>query len=459
MNTIVTLSLVGIAAMMSEVFRLKRLMYTLVVAGLLLALAFSVNDWNNFGTYFNQMVMVDSFAVVFTSVMIGASLLWMLMSKSYFSSESSMSEHFALIVFALTGAVMMASFYNLSILFLGIEIMSIALYIMAGSDKSNSRSNEAAMKYFIMGSFATGFLLFGITLIYGATASFNLQEIADYIHQHQNAMPLYLKAGILLMLIGLTFKIAIAPFHFWAPDVYDGAPTLVTAFMATVVKTAAFAALYRMFVYGFVGVYEFWTPVFAVMAAITMLIGNITAVFQTSLKRMLAYSSIAHAGYMLMALAAPGVAAKNALIFYLIAYSLSALGVFNLLFSIHKVTGREDIKSVKGLVYKHPVSAIMLTICMLSMAGIPPIAGFFGKYYLFTSALKDDLIWLVLIAVLSSLIGVYYYFKVIIAAFQHPETENTGYCHHPSELAVLGICAVLSLILGIAPGLIAGLLN
>jgi NADH-quinone oxidoreductase subunit N len=457
-NTIVTLSIVGIAAMLSEVFKLKRIMYSLVIAGLIVALGFSINDWTNFGSYFNQMVMVDSFSVVFSSLMIVTTLLWMLMSRNYFNSESSMSEHFALIVFALTGGVMMTTFSNMSILFLGLEILSFSLYIMAGSDKTNIKSNEAAMKYFIMGSFATGFLLFGITLIYGATSSFNIQEIANYTQQNKDALPAFFKVGVLMILIGLSFKIAAAPFHFWTPDVYDGAPTLVTAFMASVVKIAAFAMIYRLFVSCFITIYDFWTPVFAVLSAITMLAGNITAVYQTSLKRMLAYSSVAHAGYMLMALAAPGIASKNALLFYLAAYSLSALGAFNLLYSVHKVTGNEGIKAVKGLFYKHPVSAIMLTICMLSMAGIPPVAGFFGKYYLFTAALKENLLWLVLIAILSSLIGIYFYFKVIIAAFQQPETENTGYCERPSDLAVLGICAVLSLLLGIAPQLISGLL-
>ncbi|HRR24572.1 MAG TPA: proton-conducting transporter membrane subunit, partial [Bacteroidia bacterium] len=199
MNTIVTLSIVGIAAMLSEVFKLKRIMYSLVIAGLIVALGFSINDWTNFGSYFNQMVMVDSFSVVFSSLMIVTTLLWMLMSRNYFNSESSMSEHFALIVFALTGGVMMTTFSNMSILFLGLEILSFSLYIMAGSDKTNIKSNEAAMKYFIMGSFATGFLLFGITLIYGATSSFNIQEIANYTQQNKDALPAFFKVGVLMI--------------------------------------------------------------------------------------------------------------------------------------------------------------------------------------------------------------------------------------------------------------------
>ena len=458
MNTIVILSVTGIAAMMSDVFKLKKTLYGLSLLGLLIALVFSVCDWGQYASYFNQMVLTDNYAVVFTSMLIGMTFLWFLMSKDFFSSHSSASEHYALILFSLTGGVMMTNFSDLTILFLGLEILSISLYILAGSDKGNLFSNEASLKYFMIGSFATGFLLFGIALVYGATSTFNLKEISDYVQGHNGSLPTYFYAGILMILTGLTFKVSAVPFHFWAPDVYDGSPTLVTTYMLSVVKMAAFAALYRLFINCFAPVYEFWIPVFAIMSAVTMLLGNITAVYQKSLKRMLAYSSIAHAGYMLMALASPGIASKNALVFYLLAYAIATLGVFNVLYQVHKVTGREEIKSVKGLFRKNPFAAITLTLCMLSMAGIPPAAGFFGKYYMFVSTINGGLTWLVLIAVLSSLIGVYFYFKVIIAAFQEPELENTAYYRQPSDLTVLYICGILSLLLGILPQFVAGLL-
>lgn len=458
MNTIVTLSVVGIVAMMSEVFKFKKLLYAIVILGLLTALGLSVNDWNEYGSYFHNMVLIDNYAISFSSVMIGICLLWFFMSKSYFTSESSAAEHYSLIIFALTGAVIMVSFADLSMLFIGLEILSISLYILAGSDKSNTRSNESALKYFMMGAFATGFLLFGIALIYGVTGAFNLKQIAVFVQSNVNTLPTMFYAGVLFMLIGLAFKVSAAPFHFWAPDVYDGAPTVVTAFMATVVKTAAFAAFYRLFITCFSSIYDFWAPVIAILSAITMLVGNISAVYQTSLKRMLAFSSVANAGYMLMALAAPSIASKSALLFYALAYSLSSIGVFAVLHNVYKTTGNEGIKAVKGLAKTNPFAAVMVTICMLSMAGIPPVAGFFGKYYVFVSALNSDLTWLVLIAVLSSLIGVYYYFKVIIAMFQEPELENTAYYEKSSDLAVLYISGILTLLLGLAPQFVAGLL-
>lgn len=458
MNTIVTLSVVGIVAMMSEVFKFKKLLYAIVIVGLLTALGLSINDWNDYGSYFHNMVLIDNYAISFSFVMIGICLLWFFMSKSYFTSESSAAEHYSLIIFALTGAVIMVSFADLSMLFIGLEILSISLYILAGSDKSNTRSNESALKYFMMGAFATGFLLFGIALIYGVTGAFNLKQIAVFVQSNVDTLPVMFYAGVLLMLIGLAFKVSAAPFHFWAPDVYDGAPTVVTAFMATVVKTAAFAAFYRLFITCFSSIYEFWVPVIAILSAITMLVGNISAVYQTSLKRMLAFSSVANAGYMLMALAAPSIASKSALLFYALAYSLSSIGVFAVLHNVYKTTGNEGIKAVKGLAKTNPFAAIMVTICMLSMAGIPPVAGFFGKYYVFVTALNSDLTWLVLVAVLSSLIGVYYYFKVIIALFQEPELENTAYYEKSSDLAVLYIAGILTLLLGLAPQFVAGLL-
>lgn len=445
--------------MLSEVFNYKKLLYGMVMLGLLVALGLAINDWGEYGSYFNNMVLFDNYAICFSSVMMVSTLLWFFMSRSYFESESSVAEHYTLIIFALTGGVIMTCFADLSMFFIGLEILSVALYVLAGSDKANMRSNEAALKYFMMGAFATGFLLFGIVLVYGATGSFNIAQIGIFIQQNNEQLPGYFYAGVLLVLTGLAFKVSAAPFHFWAPDVYDGAPTVVTAFMATVVKTAAFAAFYRLFVYAFASAHDFWVPVIATLAAATMLIGNITAVYQVSLKRMLAFSSIAHAGYMLMALASVSMAAKNALFFYVISYALSSIGVFTVLHAVQKATGQEGIKAVKGLAKSNPLAAVMLTICMLSMAGIPPMAGFFGKYYLFLSALNNELTWLVFIAVLSSLIGVYYYFRVIIAVYQEPELENTAYYQKPSDLFVLYVAAILTMILGIAPQFVAGLLS
>ena len=300
----------------------------------------------------------------------------------------------------------MISFSDLTLFFIGLEILSISLYVLAASNKSDLRSNEAGLKYFLMGAFATGFLLFGIALIYGATATFNLQGIHDALAKGAIS-PLMVKTGVLLILVGLLFKVSAAPFHFWAPDVYEGSPTLVTMFMATVVKTAAFAAFYRLFSTCFISLSDTWIPVVAALSAITMLLGNIMAVFQTSFKRMLAYSSIAHAGYMMMAIAAMNEVSAGSIFLYAIAYSIGSLGAFACLHAM-SVNGDESISGLNGLGKRQPKVAIFLSLIMFSLAGIPPVAGFFAKYYLFYGALIGGYTWLVIIAVMSSLIGVYY---------------------------------------------------
>lgn len=310
----------------------------------------------------------------------------------------------------------------------------------------------------MMGAFATGFLLFGIALIYGVCGTFNLREIAIYTGQNSGNLPVIFYAGIILVLVGLLFKVAAAPFHFWAPDVYDGAPTVVTAFMATIVKTAAFAAFYRLFSTCFSSVAEWWTPLIAIISAITMLLGNILAVYQKSLKRMLAYSSIAHAGYILMAVASLNQTSPGAILLYTAAYSLASIGMFTVLNVIGSSINDESISGLKGFSKSHPFASVLISICMLSMAGIPPVAGFFAKYYIFYAALKSDFMWLVLTAVLSSLIGVYYYFKVIIAMYQTDGKENITFSFDGINFLVLLLTGILTLALGIAPAFVINLL-
>jgi NADH-quinone oxidoreductase subunit N len=271
----------------------------------------------------------------------------------------------------------MTAYSDLSMFFVGLEILSISLYVLASSNKHDIKSNEAGMKYFLMGSFATGFLLFGMALIYGAAASFNLVKIAEYIQTTaaHGQTPMFVYTGVLLMMVGLMFKVSAAPFHFWAPDVYEGAPTLITAFMATVVKTAAFAAFYRLFSTCFGDISGFWAQTLAIISAVTMLTGNILAVSQSSLKRMLAYSSIAHAGYMLMAIVAMNKISGGAIFLYATAYSLGSLGAFACLHAISKY-GDESIENLKGFAADNKIWAGFLGVIVLSLAGIPPVAGF-----------------------------------------------------------------------------------
>jgi NADH-quinone oxidoreductase subunit N len=351
----------------------------------------------------------------------------------------------------------MVSYADLSMLFIGLEILSISMYIMASANKNETRSNEAGFKYFMLGAFATGFLLFGVAMIYGATGSFNLQEIAAYVSVNKTNLPVIFYAGILLMLVGLTFKIAAAPFHFWAPDVYEGAPTEVTAFMATVVKTAAFASFLRLFSTCLHDISEWWSPVIAIFASLSMLAGNLLAVYQKSLKRMMAYSSVAHAGYMLLAIVALNDVSEGALLFYAASYSIATIGIFALLIRMTK-NGNESVTALHGLSKSNPFAAFAITVILLSLAGIPPVAGFFAKYYMFYGALKNEYTWLVLVAVASTLIGVYYYFRIIIAMFQQSDKETVKVEFGGNHYLVLAIVLILVIVMGILPSFVIKLI-
>ncbi|MBK6989799.1 MAG: NADH-quinone oxidoreductase subunit N [Bacteroidetes bacterium] len=456
MNTLLVLAGIGVFGLFSEIFRFKKALLPVVFLGLAAALVTTVCDWNTNVSYFNNMMKVDNFSLAFSAVMICITMLWFIISPGFFTDETSKSDHFTLILFALTGGVLMSSFNNMVMLFLGIEILSISMYILAGSNKKSLASNEAAFKYFLMGSFATGFLLFGIALIYGATGSFDIDVIATRLSEGNLNSSVMLFAGILLTMIAMAFKVSAAPFHFWAPDVYQGAPTVITAFMSTVVKTAAVAAFFRLFIHTFTSMTEVWHTALMIISAATILVGNITAVYQTNVKRMLAYSSIAHAGYMLMAIVSMNSAAPSALLFYVIAYSVSSIASFTILLMVSNSTGNDSIESFYGLGKKNPFLAIMTLISMLSLAGIPPTAGFFAKYYIFIAAMENHMMPLVLIAVLGSLIGVYYYFRVIIAMFRDGNEKEIDFSGRYKLVMI--IAGILALALGVAPGIVTGLL-
>jgi len=456
LNTLLVLAGIGVFGLFSEIFRFKKALLPVVFLGLAAALVTTVCDWNTNVSYFNNMMKVDNFSLAFSAVMICITMLWFIISPGFFTDETSKSDHFTLILFALTGGVLMSSFNNMVMLFLGIEILSISMYILAGSNKKSLASNEAAFKYFLMGSFATGFLLFGIALIYGATGSFDIDVIATRLSEGNLNSSVMLFAGILLTMIAMAFKVSAAPFHFWAPDVYQGAPTVITAFMSTVVKTAAVAAFFRLFIHTFTSMTEVWHTALMIISAATILVGNITAVYQTNVKRMLAYSSIANAGYMLMAIVSMNSAAPSALLFYVIAYSVSSIASFTILLMVSNSTGNDSIESFYGLGKKNPFLAIMTLISMLSLAGIPPTAGFFAKYYIFIAAMENHMMPLVLIAVLGSLIGVYYYFRVIIAMFRDGNEKEIDFSGRYKLVMI--IAGILALALGVAPGIVTGLL-
>ena len=407
------------------------------------------------GHFFYQMIKFGQSSVMLTVVMLVTTLLWMVMAKGFFKDDNNSTDHYAMIIFALVGAIILTCYNNMTMLFLGVEILSIPLYVLAGSRKSDPFSNESAFKYFVMGSFASGFLLLGITLIYGATASFDLRTIAGYIHTHGDASSTFINTGILMLLVGLLFKIGAAPFHFWAPDVYEGAPTNVTAFMSTVVKTAAIAAIMPLFLMVFSGAETFWVPVVGVCVGLTFVIGNVTAAVQNTVKRMLAFSSISHAGFLLLAIvaASSGFSGK-AIVFYIAAYSVASIAAFTVLLNVMQQTGSDAIENFNGLAKKNPLLAVAMTIALLSLAGIPPTAGFFGKYYVFNAALLQGHYWLVGIGILTSLIGVYYYFRLIIAMYFKPANDDKPITATVSHQALLFVTAVIILVLGLMPDLI-----
>jgi NADH-quinone oxidoreductase subunit N len=457
LTTLIVLSALGLVCLFSEIFGFRKILHPLVLAGLVAAFVTDTLDWNNGQHLFNEMMIVDNYSTAFMGLLIGITFIWCLMSPEFFIEPSSEADHFALIIFSLIGAMVMVTFSNMIMLFLGIEILSISLYILAGSNKTNLASNEAALKYFLMGAFATGFLLFGIALIYGVTGSFNLEAISSFLVKNGVQNSAMMMVGILMMMIALSFKVSAAPFHFWAPDVYQGSPTVITAFMSTVVKTAAFAAFFRLFLHTFNAVPTIWAPTLMIISGLTILIGNITAVYQTNFKRMLAYSSISHAGYMVLALLAMNASAPASLLYYTTAYSVSSITAFAILLLISHKTGNDDIKSFNGLAKRNPFLAAVTVVAMLSLAGIPPTAGFFAKYYIFSSAIQNGYIGLVLLAILGSLIGVFYYFRVIIAVFK-TEDETLEIAVNPIFGILLALTSLAALVLGIAPGILAGLI-
>ena len=456
MKELLTLALTGVFTMLADMFNLRKLVFPLALFGLAMTISWSIFDWGFNQRVFNMMQM-DNYALAFTIAMSGVTVLWFIMSEEYFSKMKAVTDRYSLVLFALTGGLVMVSYTNMVMLFLGIEILSVSLYVLAGSNKSDLASNESAFKYFLMGAFASGFLLFGIALIYGVTGSFNLLEIRSALGKVTETP--VLAVGIIMLIVGMGFKIGAAPFHFWTPDVYQGAPTPITAFMSTVVKMAAVAAMYRLFMTCFPSNTDIWVDIFAAMTVLTLLIGNIVAVMQHDVKRLLAFSSISHAGYMLIAIFCVDGESDNSLLFYTVAYSLGSIAAFMVLYLVEKARGSVSISAFHGLGKSNPLLAVALTMALLSMAGIPPLAGFMAKYYIFVNAISEGYMSIVLFAIAMSLVGVYYYFKLIIAMFFHEDTEGEEKIEADSlqKLLLFIVCGGL-LLLGILPQLVYNVL-
>jgi NADH-quinone oxidoreductase subunit N len=454
MKGLFIISGLGVLAMLAEIFKFKKLLYPLVLIGILAAYVTNFMEWNNNANIemFANMMRFDNVALAFSGVILVTAFFWFILANDYFEQDH-VTDHFALVLFALVGAIMLTGFSNMTTLFLGIEILSIPMYVLAASRKRDLASNEAGFKYLIMGSFASGFLLFGIALIYGATGSFDLMAIRSFISHSQGDLPAFFYAGVLMVLVAMLFKVSAAPFHFWAPDVYEGSPTVITALMSTIVKTAAFAAFMRLFLVVFGGVNESWSMVLAVVIALSLVVSNITAATQQSVKRMLAYSSISHAAFMLMAILANqrGMASVSAILYYSLAYSVGSIAAFTVLYNVSKAKDNANIEAFNGLGKRHPFMAACMVIAMLSLAGIPITAGFFAKYFIFSVMIGTTFKWLIILAILTSAIGVYYYFKVIIAMYFKEENGEQEVKMETSHILLLALTTIFTLALGIVP--------
>jgi len=457
MNIIITISITAFVVLYAGLFKAKKALLPLTLVGLVTALGFTFCAWNSNAVYFGMM-QTDNFALAFSALCIIGTFFIFLLTQNYFSAKSENTpEYYTLILFALAGMLMMVSYQNMAMLFVGLEIMSVSLYILAGIRKNNFASNEASLKYFLMGAFSTGFLLFGITLIYGATGTFDLDKIKDYLVAHNQSISPIFYPGVILMMIGLSFKVGAAPFHFWTPDVYEGSPSLITAFMSTVVKTAGFAAFLRLFSGALAPLHDFWAMPLMVIVCLTLFIGNVTALFQKNFKRMLAYSSISHAGYLLFSLIVLTQHSNNNVLVYASAYTFASIIAFAVLILVKQKTGGDTFESFNGLGKRNPLVALSLTIAMLSLAGIPLTAGFIGKYLMFVNVMAEYKTLLVGFAILNALVGFYYYFKVIIAMYFKEGTEIE--LSTPVQYRIVLLASVIiTIVLGIYPTIILNLI-
>lgn len=450
MNALIFSAVSGVIMMFSG-FLMKRTAAVRILAHVLLLAIIVVTALELRGIrFFNidtkGMLFFDHFSLLFTLIAtISTLVFFMLSGRDIEKVGMHYGDYFALIFFILSGVVIASAFQSLLLLFLGIEIISIPLYILTGSDKRSLKSNEASIKYFLMGSFSTGVMLMGIALIYGATGTFSTVNM----NIPAGTVPVLLVTGMLLLLFSLSFKVSAAPFHFWTPDVYDGAPTVFTSFMATVVKTASFIAFMRLFADAFRNIGGEWKLIVAIIVAATLFVGNITAVFQQSVKRMLAYSSIAQAGFMMLAVYTLTAEAKEGLLLYGAAYSLATIGIFSVLIKMRDYT----FDGFNGFARQQPLIAATLVIFLLSLAGIPLTAGFLSKFYMLQATVAVGNTWLAVFAVLMAAISVYYYFRLIQAMYFKEGSPAAIEVSPAFKFTLVGVAAV-TIILGIFPNLL-----
>ncbi len=429
-------------------------LYWMTLGGIFIGIYLGVVTFHHTGYAFNNMLMIGGFASLMDIFFLSAAAFTILLSRPYLERTGGhYGEYYPMILFATIGMMTLATATDLIMTFIGLEVMSVTLYVLAGWTRKVKESNEAALKYFLLGAFATGFLLYGIALIYGASGTTNLVGISENMEALKGN--LIFIAGCGLLLIGLAFKVAAVPFHLWVPDVYDGSPTSVSAFMSTGAKGAAFAALALIFSVKFEFTNSQVNTVIALLAVISMVLGNVVAIAQTSIKRMLAYSSIAHAGYMLIGMVAGTEIGVSAILFYIVAYMLTNLGAFGVVSIFEKENRKNlDIEDYAGLARRRPVLAALMAVFMFSLAGIPPLAGFFGKYYLFLAAVESGYTWLAIVGVAASLVSVYYYLRVVVLMYFHDQSSEEPVLLPASGMVSLGLSAAGIFLFGILPSLL-----
>ena len=447
----------GIVLLLTDVFskeKEKSYLTYIGILGIVLSFVSLLNLWGKADISFSNMFIIDNFALFFKFLFLVIGTVTFLLSPDCLDRQNTnYGEYYTLMLFCIVGMMLMVSGNDLIVVFLGLETFSIALYVLVGFFKNDSKSNEAALKYFLLGAFSSAIFLYGISFVYGIVGSVNLKVVGAFIGEHKLFHEPLLLVAMILLITGFGFKIALVPFHMWVPDVYEGAPTSVTAFMSVATKAAAFAAFLRIFFVSLHGLSIEWAQILWVLSVLTMTIGNIIAISQDNIKRMLAYSSIAHAGYILIGMITADEHGIASMLFYLVAYAVMNLGAFGVVI-YYGWKGEENlnIPDYAGMGFRYPLLGLAMAIFMFSLAGMPPFAGFVGKFYIFRSAVQAGYIWLTIIAVMNSLISVYYYLRVTVMMYmKEPSGEYVALNGSPSMVFAIVVMALATLQIGIFP--------
>lgn len=458
MSTLIAVSALGIICLILEIFNLRKVLIPLTIAGLLAILGLIFIEYNNDQPLLEvdsyRMIVESSFSQLFSALFVVLMIFIVAMSQRFYKDDAvKLADYVSLKIFLLAGAVAMISYGNMIMFFLGLEVLSVAVYVLASSDVRNPKSNEAGLKYFMMGAFASAFVLFGIALIYGATGTFDASEI--YFASQNESLPIWFQIGFVMLSVGMLFKVSIFPFHFWAPDVYEGSPTLTTAMMSTVVKVAAIGTLFKIASTMSGAITPAYQVAIVVLSILTLTVANITGLRQKNIKRMMAFSGISHAGFMLMTLLSLNTC-ESIVLYYAAAYSFAGIAAFAVIMAVTENKPDEDLQYFSGLARHQPLMATVLALAMLSMGGVPVLAGFFAKAFLFGEMLAVGQITLVIFGVLNSVVAIYYYFGVINTMVVQDSQESV--LSVPIVYKVVAISAiVLNLAIGLFPGLILDL--